>query len=240
MNYKIRTEVFEGPLDLLLQLIEKRKLHISDVSLGEITDDYLSFIERGERFPMDSVANFTVVASTLVLIKSRSLLPTLILTEDEEESTRDLEARLKEYKKFKELSVFVQENFGKRSMYQRKQSHKIVPIFSPTPEMTREGIFEAIKSVIKSLPKKEAIPQVVIKKIVSLEDMVESLTERVTTALSLSFKDFSKSKAVKIEVVVSFLAMLELVKRGVINVKQSDHFDDIYMETKETGVPQYY
>lgn len=240
-EYKVKTEAFEGPLDLLLTLIEKRKMHISDISLAEITDDYLSYIEKDkENFPMYNVAQFILIASTLVLIKSRSLLPTLTLSEEEEQDINELEAQLKEYKKFKDLSIFVEENYGKNVMFYRKLSKKITPIFSPTNELTLPNIVRSMESVIQALPKKEMIPQIIIKKIVSLKEMADSLTERINSALSLSFKDFTKDHTKKLDIVIGFLAMLELIKQGVITVSQENHFDDIHMETAETNVPRYH
>src|SRR5437868_2863344 len=99
LNYSVKTAVFEGPLDLLLDLIEKRKLFVSDVSVSQVTDDFVSYIEGHEQFPLEESAEFIVVASTLMLIKSRSLLPSLPLTDDETASIEDLEARLKLYAK---------------------------------------------------------------------------------------------------------------------------------------------
>src|SRR3989344_1126361 len=107
-DYHIKTEAFQGPLDLLLQLIEKRKLHINDISLAHITDDYLAHIAGLETFPLKEAAHFILVASTLVLIKSRSLLPSLSLTDEEEGDIKDLERRLKEYKRIKELSLHIE------------------------------------------------------------------------------------------------------------------------------------
>ncbi len=84
LGYKVKTHVFEGPLDLLLDLVEKRKLFVNDVSLAEVTDDFIKYIETHEEFPIGESAEFIVIASTLMLVKSRSLLPMLALTEDEE------------------------------------------------------------------------------------------------------------------------------------------------------------
>src|SRR3989344_9116880 len=95
-QFHVKTEVFEGPLDLLLSLIEKHKLHINDVSLSKVTDDYISYVNAQVDFPMGQAADFILVASTLVLIKSKSLLPTLDLSKEEQGDIADLERRLKE------------------------------------------------------------------------------------------------------------------------------------------------
>src|SRR6478609_2971026 len=94
MDFAVKTPVYEGPLDLLLDLVEKRKLFVSDVSLAQVTDDFIKYIESHEEFPISESAEFIVIASTLMLVKSRSLLPMLELTQEEEASIEDLEKRL--------------------------------------------------------------------------------------------------------------------------------------------------
>ena len=108
--------------------------------------------------------------------------------------------------------------------------------------MTGENILEAIKSVISKVPKPEVVPEKIVKKVASLEETINSLTKRITQCLKMSFNEFSgtrKGKAERITVVVSFLAMLELVKQGTIIVRQETIFSDIDMETQDLGVPQY-
>src|SRR3990167_5690510 len=104
-SYTVRTQVFEGPLDLLLELVTKRKLFVNDVSLAQVTDDFIRYIDERGEIPLGESAEFILVASTLMLIKSRSLLPMLELTEEEEESIHDLENRLALYARTKELAV---------------------------------------------------------------------------------------------------------------------------------------
>ena len=103
-QFTIKQESFEGPLDLLFSLIEKRKMHISDVALAKVADDYIKYVQSFEDMPVSESANFILVASTLTLIKSKSLLPILDLTEEEQSDIDDLENRLKEYRKYKSLS----------------------------------------------------------------------------------------------------------------------------------------
>ena len=103
-SYKVKTSVFEGPLELLLNLVEKRKLLINEVSLAKVADDFITYAKGLEKFPVAESANFILIASTLVLIKSRSLLPALALTEEEEGSVVELEQRLKIYQRTRQLS----------------------------------------------------------------------------------------------------------------------------------------
>ncbi len=240
IKFKIKTEVFEGPLDLLLSLIEKRKFFINDISLAKVTDDYIHHIEQFDKLPIGESAQFILIASTLLLIKSRSLLPTLSLTEEEEVDVHDLEIRLKIYKRIKEASLNIKEIFCKEVIFSQSQARNIEPIFSPHESMNLLSLAKSIKDIINSLPKKENIPKAIVRKVISLEEMIDNLTKRITVGLKMSFKDFANNhKGEKINVIVGFLAMLELVKQGTIYVEQNSNFGDIQMETKNVGVPRY-
>jgi len=243
-EFTIKTEIFEGPLDVLLSLVEKRKLFINDISLAKVTDDYIAYIESMSGVHMRHTTDFIVIASTLLLIKSKSLLPNLSFTEEEEKSVEELEDRLKQYKRIKELSAHIKNRFGKHVLFGAQDPEPLV-VFSPPPHMTMSDIVRGIKNVLASLPKKEKLPEVVVRKIRSLEETIDDLATRIQSSLKMSFRDFSKrgtgelSKEDKVEVIVSFLAMLELVKRGIIEANQSDLFDDIEIETHNVGTPNY-
>lgn len=239
MAFTVKQNSFEGPLDLLLDLIEKRKLFVNDVSLAKVADDYIAYVQNLGEFPVADSAHFVLVASTLLLIKSKSLLPTLNLTTEEQASIHDLETRLKIYERMRELAQKIKPLFGERIMYPRGD-RKQEPVFSPDTDMTTENIFTAARRVLASLPKKEFLPKVVVDKVISLEVMIESLTKRVTESLKMSFREFSGvHKGDRVNIIVSFLAMLELVKQGVIDVTQEKHFEDIHMETEQLNVPRY-
>src|SRR5574343_1118658 len=128
--FTIKTSVFEGPLDLLLSLVEKRKLFINDISLAKVTDDFISHIQNSGQLPMEESAHFILIASSLLLIKSKSLLPTLTLTEEEEEGIHDLETRLKIYQRIKDASQGINNIFAKNIIFPQSQSHTISPVFS--------------------------------------------------------------------------------------------------------------
>src|SRR3989344_4942920 len=239
-QFKVKTAVFQGPLELLLDLIEKRKLHISDISLAKVTDDYIAHIQQFEHYPMADSANFILVATTLLLIKSKSLLPSLALSEEEQHSIEDLEYRLKIYKEIRELAVYVKERFGKELIFQKSETKMFDPVFSPHESMKADNLFSAIQDVIKNFPRPEVLPKAIVKKVISLEEMIINLTQRIQTNLKMSFREFSKhGKDEKVNVIVGFLAMLELVKQGIISVTQDKHFEDIHMETENISVPKY-
>jgi segregation and condensation protein A len=240
MSFIVKQERFEGPLELLLDLIEKRRLFVSDVSLAQVADDYIAYVRNLSDFPVADSAHFVLVASTLLLIKSKSLLPSLNLTVEEQSNVKDLEHRLRMLERVRQASVGVRALFGSRILFPRSE-RSLEPTFSPDADMTVANLFAAVGRVLAHLPKREFLPKVIVDKVMSLEEMIGNLTERITSSLRMSFRDFSsgEGKAERVNVIVSFLAMLELVKQGVISVTQERHFDDIQMETETLGVPRY-
>lgn len=246
VSYHLKTEHFEGPLDLLLHLIEKRKLFISDFSLANVADDYIAHIRRFETFPMNDVANFLLVASTLVLIKSKTILPNLDLTKEEESDIDDLKRRLALYELFRNLAGHVKNNFGKHLMFERSGRPEMQVVFAPDARASAAQLSQSIRDVIQALPKTVVVPKATIKKVVSLEEMMTRLASRVTQALKTSFSQFSRyehgraiPKENRVEIIVSFLAMLELVKQGVVHVTQHEDYGDIDIETHKFETPQY-
>jgi segregation and condensation protein A len=239
-EYNVKIDVFEGPLGLLLTMIEKRKLFIGDIALVKVADDYIEYINTLDGLPVNDVANFILVASTLILIKSKSLLPTLSLTEEEEKSIDDLEKRLRIYKKMRDLSKGVNEMFGKNIIFAKTSTKNIDPVFSPDKNTNKSSIHDAISSVLMNLPKKEIVREAIVSKIISLEEMIDNLADRMKSSIKESFNSFSKiGKSERVNVVVSFLAMLELVKQDIIKVSQDRDFDDIRMESNEVSLPNY-
>ncbi len=242
LKYAVKTSVFEGPLDLLLELVTKRKLFINDVSLAAVTDDFIKYIEDHEEFPIGESAEFIVVASTLILVKSRSLLPGFTLTSEEEESIHDLEERLALYSMYKDLAKEIKAVYGVQVIFEKMPKKDRPVLFSPDSKTDTANLSRILGEVLESLPKSEVLPKVAVKKMISLEEMMDQLSERIAKAAKMSFKEFSghkgkMTKEKKVSVIVGFLAMLELVKRGAIRVSQEG--GEIEIETEEVGVPNY-
>ncbi|MCR4279733.1 MAG: segregation/condensation protein A [Candidatus Zambryskibacteria bacterium] len=241
--YTVKTSTFEGPLDLLLDLVSKRKLFVNDVSLAQVTDDFIAYIEEHDEFPIGESAEFILIASTLMLIKSRSLLPMLQLTEEEEESIHDLEDRLALYAKVKELSATLKSLFGKEIIFEKTPSKNPAVVFSPDSKTDTANLLASLERVIESLPKKEVLSKVTVRKVVSLEEMIEKLAERISKASKFKFADFHGAKGEmthekKVSIIVGFLAMLELVKRGAIRVTQEGK-GEIEIESESVNTPHY-
>ena len=240
-SFQIKTETFEGPFDLLVTLIEKRKMHVSDVSLAQVADDYIKYVNMQENFPVEETANFILIAATLLLIKSKNLLPVFDLTTEEESDVEDLENRLKLYKKFRRIALLLWPHWGKNRLYERSFVPESAPMFVPDEQVTAEVLKTSLEGLLqKARSQFTALPKAKVQQVVSLEEMMDNLSKRIQTSLSMSFKDFSQmGKADKVEVVVSFLAMLELVKQGALSVVQQGTFQDIELSATGVRAPKY-
>lgn len=238
--YKVKTASFEGPLDVLLGLIEKRKLFINEISLASITDDFLTYVRTIDRKDIESYTSFISVAATLILIKSRSLIPNLELTEDEKEDIGALERRLELYRLIKEIGVEIEAKFGKQIIFPRLEKKIETKVFAPDAQITQESMLSNIFDAIKLIPIPEAPkPEVLVLKVKSIEETINDLVERVTKSFKMSFREFSASqgykneKEKKVGTIVSFLAMLELVRNGFMEAFQTEEFQDISLEKLE-------
>jgi len=236
--FHIKTEAYEGPFELILDLIEKRHLSINELSLAQVTDDYIQHVRGHGTFPMEDAAQFIGIAATLLLIKSKSLIPELELTGEEEEDMDDLKRRLSEYEKVREMMRELAKIFGKRVMVSAGEKAPVV-VFSPARDLTLERLESALNDALASLQKEEKLPEARVRPMVSIEEVMNSLLTRVQKAVSLSFKEFSAGSTDKVEVIVSFLALLELVKEGAVGAEQHQSFSDIHITNTSTSVPRY-
>ena len=237
-NYTIRTPAFEGPFALLLELIEKRKLLVNDLSLAQVTEDFIQHVRSQADFPIEDAADFIQVAATLLLIKSRSLIPDLELSGEEEQDVEDLKRRLVAYEKAREAARELTRLFGRSVMVSAGERAPDV-IFSPSKDMSLVGLEGALRAALVELEKEAVLPEVRVKPMVTIEEMMDRLLTRVQKAITMSFKDFSGDAKEKVEVIVSFLALLELVKQGAVDVAQHATFADIRITNTSTETPKY-
>jgi len=208
--------------------------------LAEVAESFIGYMQSAQStISIAHLADFIYVASTLMLIKSIALLPTIETTPEEKASIEELEKRLAEFKKIKELSLHISERFGKQIMFTpERRATRIV--FTPSAEITIPNFIATIKDILSRITIKEVVPQVLVKKVISLSEVMSNLTNRMQSALRMSFKDFVGNTEEKVNVIVSFLGMLELVKQGIIDVAQERHFDDIGMEVTTSTTPKYF
>lgn len=235
-SYTVKTIGFEGPFGLLLNLIEDRKLFINDVSLAAVTEDFLSYMNKLGGLSPAEIASFVLVASTLILIKSKSLLPNLNLTSEEEGDIKSLEERLRLYELFTKLGGNIKSSFGKKIIFAPLERKNEVLIFLPDEQITRESMMGFARNVLNALPKKVFLPEVEVRKVISIEEMIVNLTQRIQDSVNMSFKDFAgkaKTKEEKVFMIVGFLAILELVRNGIMDAIQEGGFSDIII-SKQT------
>jgi len=239
-NFSIKTEVFEGPLELLLELVERRKLLINDISLAMVTDDYMRHVSEMEEMSLPNITHFITLAATLLLVKSKSLLPVLELTEEEEVSIYDLEERLKKYQIIRDAGQILQSIFGNTKLYPPKFTPPLTKIFAPDSSCELGALRLAMNSVLTDLPKKEKKAKAQIRAVISLEQMIERIEYRIKHNPSFKFSELRKSDPERKMVIVSFLAVLELFRQGNLIITQVKHFDDIEIEVDKNQIPSYY
>lgn len=237
-RFTVRAGEYEGPLEVLLDLIERRKLLVNELSLSQVTDDYIAYIRSSDEFPIEDAANFVAVAATLLLIKSRSLLPELELTGEEEEDIDDLKRRLEAYERARSAARELGRMFGRRVMVSAGE-RKPEPMFAPAKDLDLARLAQALEEALASRDVQEKLPEARVRPMVSIEEMMESLQARVQRALTLSFSEFTGDTTERVEVIVSFLALLELVKQGAVEADQQGAFKDIRITNTTASVPQY-
>lgn len=227
----IKLEQFEGPLALLVKLIDKAELDITQVSLAKVADQYVAHLKSLTYLDPEAMADFLVVASRLLLIKSKALLPYLL--PEEEEAIEDLEEQLRMYKEFLEATKKIETMVaGKKFMFVREFNRKAIVsnlhLFAPPARLTTVDMKTIFLSVIDNLKPTEApLPEQTLQASVSIEEKIAFITKAISQAIKTRFSQLYSTAASKVEVVVSFLAMLELMKQRTISVDQGELFAEI-------------
>lgn len=227
--YELNLQQFKGPLDKLLELIEARKLEITQISLAEVTADFLRYVKSlSSDTELRTLADFLRVAAQLILIKSKALLPSLELEPEETSNVENLERRLKLYKEFREAGRALQRLWGSdreefsRSLFMGRQ-----PSFYPPGNLDAADLLAAIKKLAEML--RELAPletEKIMVELVSVEEKVQEVLQRIGAAAELKFSGIAKDKS-KQEVIVLFLAILHLLKDRLVSIEQSGAFSDI-------------
>ncbi len=226
---------FEGPLDLLLHLIKKSKMEIFDIEISKITEEYIKYIDSMKELNLDIASEYLVMASELIEIKSKKLLPTKEEKEDEEDINpeEELKRRLIEYKKYKESTEVFRNLEEKRSYYYTKSPENMKKY--SLEKLENDGnvsLFDLLDAFQKLLERREASKPrntKIARKEMSVKERVVKIRDILRVKKKVSFielfDDFSKPY-----VVVTFLSVLEMVKGREINIKQDNNFGDIYLE----------
>lgn len=234
MSFTVKLEQFEGPLDLLLELIQKEKLEITRISLAKVTDSYLEHLKKNLDISSENLADFLVVAARLILIKSKALLPILELTAEEEESIFDLEARLAMYKKFKEAAEALGARFDKRQFaFSRRGYEGVAQGFFPPDGMDANVLEKVFSRILAEIPKKDKLAEERVREVITLEQKIDELKISLQQRIETNFKNLTQNAKDKTEIIVTFLAILELFKERIINLEQKEIFGEITISKKE-------
>ena len=235
-KYSIKTENFEGPLDLLCHLIDKNKMDIYDINLSQITDQYIEFIQKMEEMNLDVTSEFLVMSSTLLYLKSKHLLPKA--EEDEEEITEEeLIRRIIEYKKYKEITSKLKDNF---LQYSKRFYKNAEDIELPKQRIEEEYTAEIIPEIYRELLRRNTdkinenasnIEKIAITETYTVGDTVKEMYRALIKFKKFTFnKLFSIKKKNKTEVVTAFSGLLEMSRRDKVVTKQEELFGDIEVE----------
>lgn len=228
--YTVALDGFRGPLDVLLHLIESQELAITQVSLAQVADQYMQYINETPSLPADSIADFLVIASKLLLIKSKALLPQLDI---EDEDAIDLEKQLRMYKRFIDASrkieqLVAQKNFTfTRDVY---PTHTFEGFQPPKKQLTIEKLQTIFEALLKRIEPVEVLQKRVIERVVTIKEKIQQIRDRILQQAYVSFKQSVLEFGTKSEKIVSFLAVLELAKQKIIDIQQDAFLGDIIIK----------
>lgn len=226
--FQFQLSVFDGPLDLLLHLIEREELDITAVSLVQVTGQYLRYLRAGEQIDAAALAEFIAIGARLLLLKSRALLPRPLADDEQEEDFgEDLVQRLREYKRFKEAAASLREieETGLRA-YPRLVPATGIPLPTGLDGVTVDLLFDIVREVLERQP--EEPPEALVERQeVTVEQKVVELQEQLRRDPRVSFRAFISACRSRVEVIVAFLAVLELIKALVLQAEQDALYGDI-------------
>lgn len=223
MEYEIRTERYAGPYTKLLELLEERKLSITELSLGQIAQDYTDYVKGLPEKNLHDMTQFVVVAATLMLIKVKSLLPGISYTEDEEKQVHDLEEKLTFLAYLREKETALSTLWENALLHFGKRQLKEQIIFTPSKKCEVASLHAVAVLMLVLIKKEEHIKDISVKQTVSIEHIISSMLERVTKEISLTeFARGVKTNGETASLIVSFLALLELLRLGRLDARQDD------------------
>jgi segregation and condensation protein A len=257
-TYELKLANYTGPLQKLLELIEERKLDISEISLAQVTDDFLRYLEKMEKMraagggfetqeSLRLLADFVVIASRLVFIKSKALLPDLTLSPEEEESIKDLEVRLRLYRELKPAMKNILRLWRERKEEFSRPYFMNFPYLSMRPEagaaeknariffpgnVSVELLLEGMRKMWQNLSGLIEESRIIQEKIATLEDTIREVVKRLKELREVSFTKLAYAKS-RAEIIVTFLAILHLAREQIIFLEQGEHFSDIIVRQKK-------
>ncbi|MBN2028461.1 MAG: segregation/condensation protein A [Actinobacteria bacterium] len=238
MPYQVKLEVFEGPLDLLLHLIGRREIDIYDISIAEITDEYLSYMESLRELDLEIATEFLLIAATLLKLKSDYLLPEPEVEGEEpgpSELREELLWRLVEYQKYRNAAAELGRRLEREERYYYRQVDLEEPFRHVVPDVLRGLTLEKLAAAARVLIEMEAHVDVsyIAPVKVNIGDFMERVRAQLAEKGRTSYRELTAECALRVELIAMFLALLELYKREEIDIRQAARFGDI--EVYATG-----
>ncbi|RLT44070.1 MAG: segregation/condensation protein A [Chloroflexi bacterium] len=237
--FRFDLPAFEGPLDLLLHLIERTELDITEVSLLNVTEQYLAHLRSQDQINLGALAEFIAIGARLLLLKSRALLPQdeqpTVEEEDEGNDIRALVAALKEYRRFKQAAEFLRDRDGTSGAYRRVVPPPKVPMPTGLEAITLSSLVDVIREIMDRIPEEEPAGEV-RREPVRLRDRMSRLVTRLDAERRTSFRRLIEGATTRTEVIVDFMAVLELIKQRYLEAVQSESFGDIDLVRLEGAI----
>lgn len=228
--YRVKLPLFEGPLDLLLHLIERQELNITTISLASVTDQFIAYLETMRDVPAGVIADFLVVAARLLLIKSRLLLPKppVLDDDDEEDPGEALVRRLREYKRFKQAAQHLRGlEQARRHSYLRVAPLPVLESRLDLAGVSLHDLLAALSQVLETTPELASADPLVSPRKVTVHEKIELIARLVREGRAITFSEVLHNAGSRVEVVVSLWAVLEMIKRGRLQARQSELFGEI-------------
>ena len=245
MKYNVQLKVYEGPMDLLYDLVTKHKIDIKDIAISEITKQYLDYLDAMEAMDMEITSEFITMASKLVEIKSRYLLYLQREDSEEEDPRIELVERLKEYKKYKQVSKELKEKADEEhERFFRKKEEVIIEDELSLEDVSIAKMMELLPKLLKNIDKKEeetkndVLERLVNRKIISVEEKIVSLRRALSVKDRISFLE-TVDQNDRGDIIASFLCVLELIKEKEIIVTQDDFFEDIVIVKRTDDILEH-
>ena len=245
MKYNVQLKVYEGPMDLLYDLVTKHKIDIKDIAISEITKRYLDYLDAMEAMDMEITSEFITMASKLVEIKSRYLLYLQREDSEEEDPRIELVERLKEYKKYKQVSKELKEKADEEhERFFRKKEEVIIEDELSLEDVSIAKMMELLPKLLKNIDKKEeetkndVLERLVNRKIISVEEKIVSLRRALSVKDRISFLE-TVDQSDRGDIIASFLCVLELIKEKEIIVTQDDFFEDIVIVKRTDDILEH-
>lgn len=239
----IKLDQFQGPLSLLLRIIEKEEMDITSINLAKIADEYLEYVKKSDNISPERMADFLLMASKLLYIKSKALLPYLF-NEDDEAEVEDLEKQLKMYKEFVDLSQKVHKIIGKKKFSfsrilnkNNKRFSFLGKYFFPPKNTKAENLHNSFLKILDRLKiEDEKLEEETVRAEISIEDRIFFIQNLISNKIKVNFSKILQEAKSKTEVIVNFLAVLELSKQRQLVFQQVELFSEIYLESDDNNL----